>query len=80
MSGNSDMPLDFASLLELANSPAGKKLLQLVKEQSGGNLTSAMKKAEAGDLSSAKEIIGGILATPEAEKLIQDIEVPHERT
>lgn len=66
--------LDLNQLMKLAQSPAGQKLLQLLQQQGGTQLRSAAQKASAGDYAQAKQMLSGLLNTPEAKQLLQALE------
>lgn len=69
---------DLARLMRLSQSPAGQQLLSALQKSGGAELQQAMGKAAAGDYSQAQKAITAFLATPEAKKLIKELENEHE--
>lgn len=65
---------NMSELMRLAQSPAGQQLLTALQKSSGEELDSAMEKAAAGDYSQAQKAISAFLSTPEAQKLLQQLE------
>lgn len=65
--------IGFADLMKLANSSAGQQLLRYVQEKDSEQLREAMEYAQQGDVTKAKDIISRILASPQADALIQQI-------
>lgn len=65
---------DLAQLMRLAQSPAGQQLIAALQQSSGEQLQSAMTKAAAGDYSQAQKTISAFLSTPEARKLLEQLE------
>lgn len=64
---------DMSTLMEKANSPAGKQLLEMVNNTENTKLQAAMEKAAAGDLSYAAKILQELLASPEAAALVKEL-------
>lgn len=67
-------PMDMSELMRLAQSPAGRQLLSALQKSGGEELNAAMAKAAAGDYSQAQKAISAFLSTPEAQKLLQQLE------
>lgn len=65
---------DYAQLLRLAQSPEGQQLLKLLQQSGGDSLKTAAAAASAGDFQQAKNLLSSLLSTPEAEKLIKQLE------
>lgn len=65
---------DLGDLLRLAQTPAGQKLLALLQKQGGNQLQQAIASAAVGDYSRAKMVLGDLLSTPEAKKLLRELE------
>lgn len=65
---------DMSQIMKLAQSPAGQQLFSLIQQSSQGELEQAMKKANSGDYSGAKDALSNLLSTPEAQKLIKQLE------
>lgn len=59
--------------LRLAQSPAGQQLLAALRQSDSGQLQNAMDQAAAGDLQKASQTIRSLLATPELQKLLQEL-------
>lgn len=69
---------DMSQIMKLAQSPAGQQLFALIQKQSRGELKQAMDKANAGDYSGARDALSSLLSSPEAQKLIKQLEAQHE--
>lgn len=69
-----DFPMDLSELMRLAQSPAGQQLLSSLQKSGGEELNTAMAKAAAGDYSQAQKAISAFLSTPEAQKLLRQLE------
>jgi len=65
---------DLNQLLKLAQSPAGQQLIRIVQQQGGKELEAAAKKASAGDFSQAQALLSSLLKTPDAQKLLNQLE------
>lgn len=65
---------DMSQIMKLAQSPTGQQLFSLIQKNSQGELEQAMKKANSGDYNGAKEALSSLLSTPEAQKLIKQLE------
>lgn len=65
---------DYTQLLRIAQSPAGQKLLALLQRSGGEALSSAASKASGGDYTAAKALLSSLLASPEAQRLLQELE------
>ncbi len=65
---------DLSQIMKLAQSPAGQKLIALIQNKSNGELEQAMRKANQGDYSGAKDALSSLLSSPEAQKLIKQLE------
>lgn len=59
--------------MRLAQSPAGKQLAELLQQSNAQGLRGAMEQAAAGDFDAARETINSFLATPEAQKLLEQL-------
>ena len=62
---------------QLANTPEGKKLLELMQQQDTGQMEQAMKLASAGNYKDAGKVLQSLLASPEAQKLMQQLGGKH---
>ena len=65
---------DMSQIMKLAQSPAGQQLFALIQKKSRGELEQAMAKANAGDYSGARDALSSLLSSPEAQKLIKQLE------
>lgn len=65
---------DMSQIMKLAQSPAGQQLFALIQKKSRGELEQAMDKANAGDYSGARDALSSLLSSPEAQKLIKQLE------
>ncbi len=59
--------------MRLANSPAGQQLLELINRQPKDALSKAADLAAAGDFETAKQTLHALLASPEAQALMQQL-------
>lgn len=63
----------------LAQTEAGQKLLYLLQSQSPRQLQTAMQQASSGDYEQLKKTLGSLIASPEAQTLLKQLEKnPHE--
>lgn len=69
-----DQNLDLTQLRKLAQSPAGQQLMKLLQQQGGKELQTAVQKASSGDLESARQALSAVLSSPEAKKLLKQLE------
>ena len=60
-------------VIRLAGSPAGKQLIALLKQGSSEQLEQAVRQAKSGDFSNASQTLSGMLANPEAQKLLKEL-------
>lgn len=68
------MQYDMSEILRLAQSPAGQKLLSLLQQSGGAQLQNAISSASNGDYTQAKQTLSSLLADPEAQKLLKQLE------
>ena len=62
------------ALLQLMNSPDGKRLVQLINQQAGsGNLKRAVGAAAKGDTTDISRIIQDLVRTPEGAQVVERI-------
>lgn len=61
------------AIAQLAGSPAGMQLIQLLQQTDSAALQNAMQKASTGDLTQAKQLLEPLLASEEAQKLLQQL-------
>ena len=61
----------------LAKSPAGKQLMQMLQQQDPSQLQQAMDLASAGNYKEAGKMLQSLLASPEAQKLMQQLGGKH---
>ena len=69
---------DFFRLMQLAGSPAGQKLISLLQKEGGSSLQKAIAQASSGQYELAKQTLSVLLNTPEAQKLLRQLEDQHE--
>lgn len=69
-----DQNLDLNQLMKLAKSPAGQQLMQLLQQQGGKELETAVQKASSGNFGHAKKALSALLDSPEAKKLLKQLE------
>ena len=65
---------DMGELIRIAQTPAGRQLIGLLQKQGGSQLQKAIACAAAGDYPAAKDILSELLSTPEAQKLLMELE------
>ena len=63
-----------AEVLRLAKSPAGQKLISLMQQQGGNEFQQAMQQAASGDYTHIKRAIEALMADPQAQKLLKELE------
>ena len=62
------------ALLQLMNSPDGKRLVQLISQQAGsGNLRRAAGAAAKGDTAGITQILQNLVSTPEGAQVVERI-------
>lgn len=66
-------PKELAQLASLAQSPAGQQLFALLRQQGGETLDAAMTQAAAGDYTHAQSTLSGLLSSPQAQALLQQL-------
>lgn len=59
--------------LRLAKSPAGQQLLAMLRQTDSDALRQVMEQAAAGDYTQAKATVSGLLDSPEAQKLLEQL-------
>ena len=65
---------DMGELIRIAQTPTGRQLIGLLQKQGGSQLQKAISCAAAGDYAAAKGILAELLSTPEAQKLLEELE------
>ena len=65
---------DLSELIRLGQTPAGRQLIALLQKQGGSQLQQVITLAAAGDYTRAKATVSELLSTPEAQKLIKELE------
>lgn len=65
---------DFSQLKKLAGSNSGQQLLELLRHKGGDSLDNALTQAAQGDYTQAMALLGGLLADPEAKRLLGELE------
>ena len=68
------MQYDMSELFRLAQSPAGQQLITLLQRTGGNELQNAVAKASSGDYEQAKQTLSSLLASPEAQALLKQLE------
>ena len=61
----------------LAKTPEGQKLMSMLQQTDGNKLQQAMEQATAGNYKEAGAILQGLLSSPEAQQLIQQMGKDH---
>ena len=67
-------PKDLEKYAALAQSQPGQELLNLLQCQGGTSLDTAMAQAAKGDYTAAQAALSGLLASPEAQALLRQLE------
>lgn len=65
---------DIATLLKIAQSPAGQKLLTMLKSGNSTDLEHISTAAASGNLEEAKQKLGTILNSKDARELLEQLE------
>ena len=65
---------DIATLLKIAQSPAGQQLLTMLKAENPNELNSIAVTASSGNLEDAKQKLSTILNSKEARELLKQLE------
>lgn len=65
---------DMGELLRLAQTPAGQQLIAMLQNSGADRLSNAISKAAAGEYQQAKEVLSEILSSPDAKKLLKQLE------
>lgn len=68
------MEYDMSELMRLAQSPAGQQLISLLQRNGGTQLQNAVSQASAGNYDQAKQFLSAILAEPEVQRLLKQME------
>lgn len=68
------MQYDMSEILRLAQSPAGQQLVSLLQRTGGTQLQNAVAMASGGDYEQAKQALSSLLASPEAQALLKQLE------
>ena len=65
------LPIEEA--MKLAATPQGQQLLKQLQEQHGQLLQTAMQQAQSGDYEQVKQMLSGLLSSPEGKALFQQL-------
>ena len=60
--------------MRLAQTPAMQQLLAMLQQQNSGQLDKIMTMAKSGDMAGAGNALQGMLSSPDAKKLIRQLE------
>ena len=66
---------DMATLLKIAQSPAGQKLLALLRSDPSADLGSITAAAASGNMEEAKKQLKNVLTSPDAQELLKQLEM-----
>lgn len=66
--------LDLQKAMALANSDAAKQLFALLQSGDMAQLQAAMALATAGDMESAKQILAPMMASPQVQALLRQLQ------
>lgn len=67
-------PKELAQMAKLAQSPAAQALLSLLRQEGGDRFQTALRQASAGDYTQAQASLSEVLASREAQELLQQIQ------
>ena len=67
-----NMP-DFSDVMRLLQTPEGQRLLSILQSADSHVISAAISSAKAGDYEAAKKALSGVLSTPEAQALIDQL-------
>lgn len=65
---------DMEKAMKLAQSDAGKQLIAMLNASNGKQLQDAMNCASAGDIASARDILQQLMASEQAQRLLQQLQ------
>ena len=65
---------DMQQLMALARSPAGQQLMEALKRSGGSNVEMVAAAASSGNLDQAKNVLAGLLESPDIQKLVRTLE------
>jgi len=65
---------DIATLLKIAQSPAGQQLLSILQSSNAAELDKITAAASSGNMEEAKQKLTGMLSTREARELLKQLE------
>lgn len=65
---------DLSELIRLAQTPTGRQLIALLQKQGGSRLQQALASAASGDYTNAQAILSELLASPDAQVLLKELE------
>ena len=70
---------DFSAeqMKKIAESDAGKQLFAFLQQSEGERLKSAMDLAAAGDYTQAKDLLSGLVRSPQAAALLKQLKEMH---
>ncbi len=71
-----EQEMSMQEVLRLARSPAGQQLIAMLQQSGGDRLQQAMAQAAAGDYEAAKQALSGLLNTPQAQRLLEQLGRP----
>ena len=59
--------------MKIANSPAGQQLIAMLQQSNSSQLQKAMELAGKGDMQQASQMMGSLLSSPQAKKLLEEL-------
>lgn len=65
---------DITALLKIAQSPAGQKLIAILQANPSADLNGLAASAASGNLEEARRKLSSLLASPEAQALLKQLE------
>lgn len=65
---------DLSELIRLAQTPTGRQLIALLQKQGGSRLQQALASAASDDYTNAQAILSELLASPDAQVLLKELE------
>ena len=59
--------------MKIAKSPAGQQLIAMLQQSNSSQLQKAMELAGKGDMQQASQMMGSLLSSPQAKKLLEEL-------
>ena len=69
---------DMNELAKIAASPAGQKILAIVQHSNDQDLDKITRDLKSGNIAAAQKELSAILANTDIQRLLKQLEIPHE--